>query len=56
MTTRQVVDIIGSIEQRVVGADIVEYNPDRDVQNITGALAAKLLKELLGKMIAQSDG
>lgn len=51
LTPRQVIDIIHRIDQRIIGADIVEYNPDRDVQNITGALAAKLLKELLGTML-----
>ncbi|MEM7109275.1 MAG: arginase family protein [Bacteroidota bacterium] len=34
-----------------MGADIVEYNPDRDVQGITGALAAKMLKEIIGKIV-----
>ena len=55
LTSRQVIDIIAAIDQKIVGADIVEYNPDRDSQNITCALAAKLLRELLGKLIAQHD-
>ena len=50
-TSRQVVDIIHSIDVEIIGADIVEYNPDRDVQGITGALAAKVLKEIIGKMV-----
>ncbi len=55
LTSRQVIDIIGSIKQTVIGADIVEYNPTRDARNITCALAAKLLKELLGKMIESNE-
>ena len=51
LASRQVLDIISNIEQKIIGADIVEFNPDRDVQNITVALAAKLLKEILGKML-----
>ena len=52
LTSRQVIEIIQNIGQTVIGADIVEYNPTRDVQNITGALAAKMLKEILGKMLS----
>ena len=38
------------------GGDIVEYNPDRDVNGMTAAVAAKLLKEIAGVMLAQSIG
>ncbi len=50
LTSREVIQIINSIDTPIVGADIVEYNPDRDYQNMTAYLAAKLMKELLGKM------
>lgn len=51
LTTRQVIDLIHSIDVPIIGADIVEYNPKRDWQDMTAALAAKLMKEILGKMI-----
>ena len=51
LTTRQVLDIIHCIDTEVIGADIVEYNPNRDFQNTTAYVAAKLMKEILGKMI-----
>lgn len=51
LTPRQVIDLIQSIDTEVVGADIVEYNPDRDFQDMTAYLAAKMMKELLGKMM-----
>lgn len=51
LTPRQVIDLIQSIDTEVVGADIVEYNPDRDFQGMTAYLAAKMMKELLGKMM-----
>jgi len=51
LTSRQVIDLIHSIDVEVVGADIVEYNPNRDFQNMTAFLAGKMMKELLGKMI-----
>jgi arginase len=51
MTTREVLNIIQKLTGQLVGADIVEYNPERDPQGITGMVAAKLLKEILGKML-----
>ena len=51
LTSRQVLDIIQNIKTPIIGADIVEYNPERDHKNMTAFLAAKLLKEIIGKMI-----
>lgn len=51
LTSRQVLDLIQNIDAPVIGADVVEYNPDRDLKNMTAILAAKLMKELLGKML-----
>lgn len=51
LTSRQVIKLIQGIKTEVVGADIVEYNPDRDFQDMTAYLAAKMMKELLSKMI-----
>lgn len=51
-TSRQVLDIIQNIDAPILGADIVEYNPTRDIHNITAALAGKLVKEILAKMIS----
>lgn len=48
---RQVIDLIQTIDQRIVGADIVEYNPRCDVSNLTATVAAKLLKEIAGMMV-----
>jgi arginase len=50
MTTRELIKIIQAIPVEIVGADIVEYNPMRDVQNMTAMVAYKLLKELIAKM------
>ena len=51
LTSRQILDLIQGIDTEIIGADIVEYNPDRDFQNMTAFLAAKMMKELLGKML-----
>jgi agmatinase len=51
MTTRQLIEIIQQIKTPIVGADIVELNPNRDVNNVTAMVAYKLFKELASKMI-----
>lgn len=51
LTSRQVITLIQSIPVEVIGADIVEYNPTKDVQDMTAYLAAKMLKEIVAKMI-----
>lgn len=51
-TPRQVIDLIQNINVPIIGADIVEYNPSRDIQDITAALSAKLFKEITAKIIS----
>ena len=53
MTTRDLMSIIQKIKVPIVGADIVELNPNRDVNNMTAMVAYKLFKELASKMIDQ---
>ena len=50
LSTRQVIDLIHAIDQPLVAADIVEYNPRCDISNMTANVAAKLLKEIAGVM------
>jgi arginase len=50
MTTRQVIDIIHRLKGKIIGADIVEYNPDRDFASMTSMVAAKLLKEIITRI------
>lgn len=52
-TTRDVVNIIQNLESPIVGADIVEFNPERDPVGVTGMVAAKFLKEIVAQMLAQ---
>ena len=49
-TTREVIDALLSLQADVVGADLVEFNPRRDVGDLTANLAAKLVKEIAGLM------
>lgn len=50
LSPRQVIDLIHTIDQPIVAADIVEYNPHCDISNMTATVAAKLLKEIAGMM------
>ena len=51
LSSREVINLIHGIDTEIIGADIVEYNPNRDFQNMTAYLAAKMMKEILGKMM-----
>lgn len=51
LTPRQVIDWIQAVDQPIVGADIVEYNPRCDSAGMTATVAAKLAKELAGMMV-----
>ena len=51
LTTRTLISIIQSINVPIVGADIVELNPKRDINNMTAMVAYKLFKELVYKMM-----
>jgi arginase len=53
-STRQLLQVIQSLKARVVGADIVEFNPRRDIAGITAMTGAKMLKELAAKMAASA--
>ena len=53
MSVREAIAHLHAVEGEIVGADVVEYNPVRDVSGMTAMVAAKLLKEILGKMIAR---
>ena len=51
LSTRDVLQFIRGLRVPIVGADIVEVNPNRDPLDITAATAAKLLKEIAAYMI-----
>jgi arginase len=50
-SVRQVLDLIHTIDQPIVGADVVEYNPRCDLSTVTATVAAKLVKEIAGMMV-----
>lgn len=51
LSTRDLLRLIQSLRAPIVGADIVEYNPKRDLVDMTAMTAAKLLKEVLACML-----
>ena len=51
LSTRDVIDLIHGLKQPVIGADIVEFNPGKDVHNLTAMVCAKLLKEISSKIL-----
>jgi arginase len=51
MSVREAIAHLHAIEGEIVGADLVEYNPVRDVAGMTATVAAKILTEILGKMV-----
>jgi arginase len=52
MSVREAISHLHAITGDIVGADLVEYNPKQDVSQLTAMVCAKILKEILGKMIS----
>lgn len=46
LSTRDILAVLARVSGGIVGADVVEYNPSRDVNGMTATVAAKLVKEL----------
>ena len=53
MSVREAITHLQAIKGEVVGADVVEFNPKQDVSQLTAMVCAKILKEILGKMMAE---
>ncbi|BCS90002.1 agmatinase [Pseudodesulfovibrio sediminis] len=54
MSTRSILDIIQALDAPIIGADIVELNPDRDINGVTAMTAAKILREIAGMILSCS--
>jgi agmatinase len=46
LSTRELISVLQRLRCPVIGADIVEYNPTRDINGMTATVAAKLVKEV----------
>ena len=51
LTVREVLTVIQGLGGALVGADVVEYNPHQDLDGVTATAAAKIVKEIAGRML-----
>ncbi len=51
LSVREILNVLARVDAKVVGADIVEYNPDRDINDTTAVVAAKFVKELAAMLV-----
>jgi arginase len=51
LTVRELLDIIDALPGPLVGADVVELNPTRDLVDMTAMVGAKLVKEIAAAML-----
>jgi agmatinase len=49
-SSRQIINLINRFDGPLVGADIVELNPHRDLNNMTAMVAARFAKELIARL------
>lgn len=56
LTVRDVIGLVHAVPGPIVGADVVEYNPGQDLLGVTASVAAKIVKELAGRMMADRRG
>jgi arginase len=51
LSTRELLGLLQGLQRPIVGADIVELNPERDPMGIATVAAAKILKEIVACML-----
>jgi arginase len=52
LSVREVLTLVQDAGGTLVGADVVEYNPRQDLGGVTAIVAAKIVKEVAGRMLA----
>jgi arginase len=51
LSVREVLTLLHDTGGALVGADVVEYNPRQDLGGLTATVAAKIVKEIAGRML-----
>jgi len=51
LSVREVLSLVQQMGGGLVGADLVEYNPRQDIGGVTAVVAAKIVKEIAGRML-----
>ena len=54
LSTREVLTLVQTSGGHLVGADVVEYNPRQDLGGVTAIVAAKIVKEIAGRMLSDA--
>ena len=54
LSVREILTVLHRVDAPIVGADVVEYNPERDINGMTAVVAAKFVKELAALAAARS--
>ena len=52
LSVREVLTVIQALPGPIVGADVVEFNPSQDPVGLTGVVCAKVVKEVVGRMVS----
>jgi arginase len=51
LSVREALAVLGRIPAPLVGADLVEFNPDADLDGMTAVVAAKLIREMIARLV-----
>jgi arginase len=53
LSVREVLSLVQDLPGTLVAADVVEYNPRQDLTGITATVAAKIVREIAGRMLEE---
>jgi arginase family enzyme len=56
LSVREVLTLVQNVGGTLVGADVVEYIPRQDLAGVTATVAAKIVKEIAGRMLGEGVG
>lgn len=51
LSVRDVISVIQTLDGPLVGADVVEFNPTREVGDLTAQVCAKIVREIASRMV-----
>ncbi len=54
LSVREVLSLVQRLGGTLVGADVVEFNPRQDLGGMTAVVAAKIVKEIAARILAES--
>jgi arginase len=55
LSVRELLSMVQDVGGVLVGADVVEYNPREDTAGVTATVAAKIVKEVAGRMMTDQS-